>query len=126
MRLEPRTRPSAVVTSEPFAWDGKAACATIVMAAGETTPVLTVSAIVRPTAGQSWRRMRFIGRLLCESQRRDDDVDELDADEGRDDAAEPIDEQVAAKQLARRRRAEADATERERDERGDDQRVEDD
>ena len=56
----------------------------------------------------------------------DDEVDQLDPDEGQDHAAEAVDEQVAAQERGRADRAVADALQRERDERGDDQRVEDD
>ena len=47
-------------------------------------------------AGMSWRR------ITLHPQCRDDDVDELDADERRDHPAGAVDEQVAAQQRATR------------------------
>jgi hypothetical protein len=46
-----------------------------------------------------------------------DEVDQLDADEGQDHAAEPVDEQVASQECGGADRAVLDAAERERDER---------
>src|SRR5271163_2240037 len=54
------------------------------------------------------------------------DVDDLDADERNDDAAEAVDGQVAAKQGRRADGAIGGAFQRERNQRDDDQRVEDD
>ena len=59
-------------------------------------------------------------------QGRDDEVDGLDADEGDDDAAEAVDQQVAAQQRPGADRAVGDALQCQRDQRDDDQRVEDD
>ena len=56
----------------------------------------------------------------------DDEVDQLDADERRDQAADAVDEEVAAQERGRADRAVAHALQRERDERRDDERVEDD
>ena len=56
---------------------------------------------------------------------RDDQIDRLDADERRDDAAEAVNEQIPAQQGRRPKRAIADAAQRERHERDDDQCVED-
>ena len=51
---------------------------------------------------------------------------DLDADEGHDDAAEPVDEQVAPQERGGTDRAIADSLQRQRDQRDDDQRIEDD
>src|SRR5215210_8614486 len=56
----------------------------------------------------------------------DEEVEELDADERRDQPAEAVDEQVASQQRRRPQRPVADAAQGERDEQRDDQRVEDD
>ena len=56
----------------------------------------------------------------------DDEVDQLDADERHDEAAEAVDEQVAAQQRGGADRPVGDAAQRQRDQRDDDQRVEDD
>ena len=56
----------------------------------------------------------------------DDEIDQLDADERRDDAAEPVDQQVPAQERGRADRAVADAAQRQRDQDRDDERVEDD
>src|SRR6478735_3804191 len=55
----------------------------------------------------------------------DDEVDQLDADERRDDAAEAVDVEVAAQQLRRAARGVAHASQRKRNERDDDDSVED-
>ena len=59
-------------------------------------------------------------------QSRDDEVDELDGDERRDDAAQPVDQQIAAKQRGGADGTILDAPQRQRDQRDDDQGVEDD
>ena len=56
----------------------------------------------------------------------DEQVDQLDADERRDQAAEPVDQQVAAQQRVAPDRPVADAAQGQRDQQRDDQRVEDD
>ena len=56
----------------------------------------------------------------------DEHVNELDADEWDDDAAESIDEEVALQQGSRGHRPVLHAAQSERDQRDDDQRVEDD
>src|SRR4051794_30696479 len=52
------------------------------------------------------------------------EVDRLDTDEGNDDAAEPVDQKVAAEQCAGADRAVGDALQRQRDQPDDDKRVE--
>ena len=61
-----------------------------------------------------------------EMQGGDDEVDDLDADERHDEAAEAVDQKVAAQQRGRADRPVGDALQRQRDQRDDDQRVEDD
>ncbi len=56
----------------------------------------------------------------------DHEVDQLDADERRDDAAEPVDEQIPAQERGRADRPVAHAAQRQRDQDRDDERVEDD
>ncbi len=67
-----------------------------------------------------------IAMLLGETQRFDDDVDRLDADERNDDAADAIDQQVAGQNRGRAERTIRHAAQRERNQRDDDQRVEND
>src|SRR5437867_12826213 len=98
-------------------------CASAVTANGYPTPRRTVvttvisAAIVRfrPTFISSSRQL----------QRCHDDVDRLDADEGDDDAADAVDEEVAPEQRVRAQRPTCDAAERQRDQRDDDHGVED-
>src|ERR1700722_19481684 len=63
---------------------------------------------------------------LSEVQHADDDVDGLDTDEGHDDAAESVDEEVAAENRGSTERAILDAAQGERNQRHDNQGVEDD
>ena len=58
---------------------------------------------------------------LGQMQGRDHEVDGLDADKGNDDAAEAVDQQVAAQQRAGADGAIGDAFQRQRDQRDDDQ-----
>src|SRR5918995_7452449 len=44
----------------------------------------------------AWRCLTSLGEPLADLQCGDDDVDGLDADEGGDEAADPVDEHVAA------------------------------
>src|SRR3989442_9581096 len=64
--------------------------------------------------------------LLDEVRRGDQNVDELDAGKGKDDAADAVSQQVASQEHGCTLWAEADTPQRERDERRDDQRVKDD
>jgi hypothetical protein len=57
---------------------------------------------------------------------RNDHVNDLDTGEWQDDAADAVNQHVAAKQLASRRGPIADTTSRKRNQRDYDQRVEDD
>ena len=63
---------------------------------------------------------------LNEMERGDDEIDELDADERNDDAAEAIDEQVALQNGERAHRFVGHAAQRQRNQRDDDERVEND
>ena len=69
-----------------------------------------------------------VGELHVRTSREelDDEVDEFDADERGDDAAEAVDVEVAAQQLRRAARGVAHTAQRQRDQRDDDDRVEDD
>src|ERR1700730_9504523 len=78
-----------------------------------------MSAMVILRAGTSWRRMSVYSR------RGDDHVDDLDADEGGDDPADAVDDQVAAQHRRRPEGPELDALQGERDEGHDDEGVED-
>src|SRR5436189_25213 len=103
MRLDPTTVPS-MRRREPFAWEGSASCAIRVMARGKAIPRASVKTMRARNAVQVWRSVPRRGAMswvLCESRletgdESDDEVDELDTDERRDDAAETVDEQVAA------------------------------
>src|ERR1700704_6744802 len=66
-----------------------------------------------------------MGGSLGQVNRRDEEVDELDADEGGDDAADAIDEQVPAEQSRGTDGPIANAAQGERDQDHDDQPVED-
>ena len=68
----------------------------------------------------------FQGLKNQKLQLLDDEVDELDADERGDQAAEPVDQHVAAQQRVRPHWPVADAAKRQRDQQRDDQGVEDD
>ena len=59
-------------------------------------------------------------------KRRDDEVDEFDADERNDNAAEAIDEQVALQDGERAHWLVCNATQGQRDQRDDDERVKND
>ena len=63
---------------------------------------------------------------LSEVKGGDDDVDRLDADEGQDQAAQAIDEEIAPEQRRRADRPISDALQRQGNEGDDDERVEDD
>ena len=81
--------------------------------------------------GRSCRRRRPCRGRPCGARSRteqvvDDQVDQLDADERGDQAAEAVDQQVAPQQRVRARRAVAHAAQRQRDEQRDHERVEDD
>ncbi len=118
--------------NEPFAWFGNATWAMAVTRAGYSRPVMRVRTMSSPMAGRSWVLMAVVMSIASlrfrsgEVEGGHDDVDELDADERRDDPAQPVDEQVAPQQLTGRRGPERHAPEGQRDERDDDQGVEDD
>jgi hypothetical protein len=63
---------------------------------------------------------------LGEMEDDEEHVDDLDADEGRDDAAEAVDDEVVAEQARGADRPVLDAAEGERNQGDDDERVEDD
>src|SRR5262245_36923918 len=89
---------------------------------------MMVSATMNTIAG----RISFSMALLLgpdpsgQVQGGDQEVDRLDADERNDDAADTIDQEVAAKQRSGADRAVTHTFERQRDQRDDDQRVDDD
>src|SRR5690349_7767367 len=85
------------------------------------TPARTVKSTNDASAGRSCS----IFVSSDEAETGEDHVDDLDPDEGRDDAAEPVDEEVVAQQGRRADGTLADAPQRERDQRDDDERVED-
>src|SRR5688572_18932700 len=122
MSVLPTTRPSTV-TSEPLAWRGKRSCARPVTTPGYTKPVRAHSTTVSNSAGLTWWR----SMAIASDESKDDEkqVEQLDAHEGHDQAAEPVDEQVAAQHGRGGSRTVGDAAERQRDERDDDERVED-
>src|SRR5690349_12249833 len=100
-----------------------------VIASGYARPVMMVSATTITRAGRS--SFNIVSFPLCEAGSTDDEVDRLDPDERDDDAAEAVDQQVAAQQVrgpggGADRAAVLDTFERQRDQRDDDQRVEDD
>ena len=61
-----------------------------------------------------------------ETQGHDDEVDGLDADKRKHDAAQAVDQQIAAQERGRADRTIVDTLQRQRNERDDDQRIEDD
>src|SRR5208282_6036452 len=81
-----------------------------------------VAAMALQSRSRRWRG----ARRSSPEQVVDDQVDQLDADERRDDPTETVDQEVAPQQRARADRPVAHATQRQRDQRGDDERVEDD
>src|SRR3954468_12496848 len=68
---------------------------------------------------------RIIGRLLADPGGRQHEVDDLDSEEGSDDAADAVDEERAAEEGGGPERPVAHAAERERDQQDDDEGVED-
>src|SRR5262245_61759362 len=62
---------------------------------------------------------------LNEFESSDEQVDGLDAKERNEDAAQPVDEQVALENCQRTDRLVGDAAQRQRDQRDDNQRIED-
>src|SRR3954452_20821985 len=98
MSAEPTTRPSRT-SSEPFARPGTRAVAAPVKASGKAMPVSAVNSAMRTRAGRRWF-------MSGEPQRGKKKVDELDAHERGDQAAQPVDEQVPPQQRARAHRME--------------------
>ena len=96
--VEPTGLPSRM-TRLPAAWPGKATWPMPVTASGYRTPQASVSAPNRTSAG---RRDGFHGNSVNVDQARlssdKHHVDQLDADERQQDAADAIDQQVAAQQ----------------------------
>src|SRR4029079_6593586 len=79
---------------------------------------------MKTMAGRTSCNMRL--SCLGEVQGRDQEVDGLDADEWNEDAAKPVDQEIAAEQRAGADRPISEGLKRHRDERNDDQRIEDD
>src|ERR1700684_4562639 len=84
-------------------------------------PVRTVSTAVAMRAVMNV----FTETTSSEMQRRDHDVDSLDADEGNDHATEAVDKKIARQNRGCTDRTVFHAAQRERNQRDDDQRVED-
>src|SRR5579872_916560 len=106
----------------PFAWSLNRTCASAVTTSGYTTPSSTV---VTTVIRNAIRRFFWI-RMSREPQRRDDDVHDLDAHKGRDDAADAVDEEIAPQQRLGAHRTVRHAAQRERHQRDDDERIGDD
>src|ERR1700738_2179196 len=89
---------------------------------------MIVSATMNTIAGRISRNMMFLLRPIFSSQVQgvDHEVDRLDADEWNNDAANAVNQQIAAQQRARADRTERDALQCQRNEGDDDQRIEDD
>src|ERR1700761_7418002 len=89
------------------------------------TPVITVSNSSARSAAQCWRMMfaKFIS--AHPGDKLHDQIDQLDADERGDDAAQSVEIKVAAQQLRRAAGRVLNAPERQRDQYHDDDRVED-
>src|ERR1700746_863252 len=86
-------------------------------------PVMTVMTTIITIAG----RMCFmVAASSGQTDGCDEQVDQLDADEGHDDAADAVEQQVAPKDRRRADWAIRDAAQRQRYQRDDDQRIEDD
>jgi len=63
--------------------------------------------------------------FLCQSDACDQKIDQLDANERRDNATDTVDEQVTPQQCRRAHRTIADTLQRQRDQGDDDEGVED-
>src|SRR5436190_18863085 len=83
----------------------------------------TASTNVDTTAPRIWEKNSFIslGQVKCS----DDEIDQFDADERNDEAAEAVDEQISLQNGERTHRLVSNAAQRQRDQRDDDQRVKD-
>src|SRR5262245_12087299 len=113
IRPEPATLPPSM-TRLPSACAEKADSAMIETANGYTTPVSSVRAT---SMRKPCRSAVMFGIPSDQSESAEQQIDDLDADEGNDDAAEPVDQQEPAQQHGGSDRAVFDAGERERDER---------
>src|SRR5579883_1863914 len=122
MSVEPTTLPFCSMRL-PAACLGNAAFATPFTSSGYATPVIRVSARSATSAGRICESMALASRQVKSDEEQ---IDDLDADERHHDAAEPVDEQVAAEERVGPHGAVADAAQGERDEEDDDDRVEDD
>src|SRR6202011_2389825 len=133
----------------PFAWLGKAACATAVTTTGYTTPVTTVNAANNTSTGRKIFVMTINpGKLKrgpsCRKEagyiklayypakallgsgpakRSQNHVNELDERERQQDTAEAIHQQIAAQERSRAQRPVFHALQRQRNQHHDDQRV---
>src|SRR5262245_44578887 len=120
MRAEPTTCPLSSWTRLPLAWRGNRSWPRPVRSRGYAIPVSTsVTAVAR----RAMRRTRAMGTSLDQVADLEDEVDELDADERRDQAPEAVDEQRAPQERRRPERPVAHAAQRQRDEQDDDDRV---
>src|SRR5579859_161334 len=132
---EPATGPRRAVIQPTGTSSSSATTAT----PSVSRPMSSITPVVTPTAASAStnpikflvvnqdRNVRIVV-LFSSNQMQcgQDHIDDLDADEWRDDAAQSVDEQVIAQQPSRAHRSVGHAAQRQRDERDDDQRVEDD
>src|SRR5262245_8350186 len=95
--LEPTVLPPTV-TRLPLARSGKRICAMPVMAAGYSRPVSIVNKSVKRNPGPNSLIISFTS---CETEHSDQFVDRPDAGKRHDDAANSIEEEIAAEYLAR-------------------------
>src|SRR6266850_1573204 len=93
MRWEPTISPFFTM-SAPLAWVGKKNCARPVTASGYSKPNRTV---VTRVIRMAMRRCCFIG-TSSQMQVRDHHVDQLNAEERRHNAADPIDQEILTQQ----------------------------
>src|SRR6266852_2673482 len=105
MRLDPTTFPLAE-TKEPSAWLRKAVWPRAHTASGKISPSSTVSATVTARAVVNCRRS-----MSVHPQGGQDQVDELDADERGDDAADAVDQEVPPQDGGRPQGPELDSPE---------------
>src|SRR5215469_11945932 len=87
---------------------------------------MTSVCITSPQAGKENPGQTLVHGCLRQADGGDDDVDELDADERHDDAADAIEPEVAPQDRGGTGRPVRDAAQGERDERDNDEGVEDD
>src|SRR5262245_15914316 len=82
--------------------------------------------IVTAAARRAMSKARPMTASLYQMDQLEDETEELDADEGRDEPSQAVDEQRAPQERRRPEGPVAHAAERQRDQQDDDDRVEDD